>query len=353
MARPAIRETSTVPVKRRTAAFLAARAAAALAAGASARLPPKPAPCPERWLGLLGKYGVEGKASSDFLIREDGGRLQIYDSIPRDLGETGRDSFLLGGRGGSTSVVFFRDSLGGGGACAIGGSLYARKYYPGERDRPPKPTVDLPLDSLWNEARKARPPREKGKFAKPDLVDVRRFDPGIRLALAYSSPRNSYGFPLYDRDVALLQRPAARALARANAFLRPMGFALQLSDAYRPWYVTKFLHLSANPQMRKFVASPNAGSHHNRGTAVDVTLVDLVTGSEADVGHLGGELSERAHSYYPGGTSLQRWHRLVLRTALRSQGFRGLRKVWWHYRYISRNRYGIINVPISKAAGTD
>jgi D-alanyl-D-alanine dipeptidase len=99
--------------------------------------------------------------------------------------------------------------------------------------------------------------------------------------------------------------------------------------------------------MRKFVASPNAGSHHNRGTAVDVTLFDLAAGREADVGHLGGELSERAHSLFPGGTSLQRWHRLVLRTALERQGFRGLSKEWWHFRHISRSRYPIINVYLS------
>lgn len=316
---------------------------------AKAVLPPRPAPCPERWLGLLGKYGQPGNDKSDFLIREDGGRLQTYDSMPGDLREAGKDSFHFEGSGKGRKAVFLRDSLGGGGACIIDGVPFARKYYPGERARPPKPTVDMPLDSLWAEARRARPPAEKGKFAKPDLVDVRQYDPGVRLALAYSSPRNSYGFALYDRDAALLQRPAAQALARANRWLGERGFALQISDAYRPWHVTKFLHLSANPTMRRFVASPQAGSHHNRGTAVDATLFDLSTGREADVGHLGGELSERAHSFFPGGTALQRWHRQVLRTALERQGFRGLRKEWWHYRHISRERYPISNMPISQA----
>ncbi len=313
------------------------------------RLPPRPAPCPERWLGLLGKYGGMAADSGDFLVLETGGKLQLLGEKRLTLAEAGRDSFMAVVYGRLTSVVFSRDSLNRGIACSIGGRRYRRKFFPGECSRPPKPTIDLPLDSLWAEARKANPPQEKGKFAKPDLVNVREYDPEIRLSLAYSSPSNSYGFSLYDRDAALLQRPAARALARANRWLKERGFALQISDAYRPWYVTKFLHLSATPQMRKFVASPKAGSHHNRGTAVDVTLVDLSTGKEADVGHLDGELSERAHSFFPGGTSLQRWHRLLLRTAMEGQGFRGLRKEWWHFRHISRKRYPIINMPLSEA----
>lgn len=313
-------------------------------------LPPKPAPCPQRWVGLLGKYGAAGTDTSDFLILENGGKLQLLGGKRLTLAEAGRDSFLAAVSGRLTGVVFIRDSLDGGISCSVAGRIHVRKFYPGERARPPKPTLPLPLDSLWAEARKSSPPREKGAFAKPDLVDVKKYDPGIRLDLAYSSPRNSYGFPLYDRDAALLQRPAALALARANASLKPLGFALQLSDAYRPWHVTKFLHLSANAQMRKFVASPNAGSHHNRGTAVDATLFDLASGREADMGHLDDELSERAHSLFPGGTTLQRWHRLVLRTALERQGFRGLRKEWWHFRHVGRARYPIMNVPVSQAA---
>jgi len=295
----------------------------------------------------LGKYGLEGSSQYDFLIREDERRLQIYDSLSRDLVERGRDSFILGTGDRARLVIFARDSLGRGIACSIGDERFIRKFYPGENESPPKPTLDLPLDSLWTEAKKARPPKEKGRFAKPDLVDVRKYDPDIRLSLAYASAKNSYGFPLYDRNMALLQRPAAQALARANLFLKKLGFVLQLSDAYRPWYVTKFLHLSANPQMKRFVANPRAGSHHNRGTAVDVCLVDIATGKEADVGHLGGELSERAQSLYPGGTSLQRWHRLVLRQTMERHGFRGLHKEWWHFRYIGRERYPIMNLPLS------
>lgn len=323
----------------------------AVAAEGNNLLPPQPAPCPGEWLGLIGKYGVGKSDSSDFLVREEQGKLQIYRQHQAwDLGPWGRDTFLMQRGEHKSGIAFVRDSSGAGLACFWDDSVFIRKFYPGEKEPPPRPTLDLPLDSLWRQARRARPPQERGKFSPTDLVDVRRFDPEIRLALAYAQSRNSYGFPLYDRNVALLQRPAAQALARANRWLKDRGYVLQLSDAYRPWYVTKFLHLSANPQMKKFVASPRAGSHHNRGTAVDVTLVDLATGREVDMGHLDGELSERAHSFYPGGTSLQRWHRLLLRTAMEKHGFRGLAKEWWHFRYLAGGRYRITNLPLSAIA---
>jgi len=315
-------------------------------------LPPKPAPCPVEWVGLIGKYGMENSDSSDFLVREEQGRLQIYRRGQAwDLGPWGRDTFLMQRGERKSGIAFARDSSQAGIACYWDDSLFVRKFFPGEKEAPPKPTLDLPLDSLWRQARRAVPPKERGRFSLTDLVDVRRFDPEIRLALAYAGSQNSYGFPLYDRNVALLQRPAARALACANRWLKERGYVLQLSDAYRPWYVTKFLHLSANAQMKKFVASPAAGSYHNRGTAVDVTLFDLAAGREADMGHLGGELSERAHRFYPGGTSLQRWHRLLLRTAMEKHGFRGLAKEWWHFRYVAGGRYRLCNRPLSAVAG--
>ncbi|MCU0608109.1 MAG: serine hydrolase, partial [Candidatus Edwardsbacteria bacterium] len=97
-----------------------------------------------------------------------------------------------------------------------------------------------------------------------------------------------------------------------------------------------------------FYANPNVGSHHNRGTTVDVTLYELADGNEADMGYAQDELSERAASWYPGGTSLQRWHRTVLRTALAAEGFRGLRKEWWHFRHIGTRPYRLMNVGLDE-----
>jgi len=309
---------------------------------------PKPQPCPERWLGLIGKYGSSGGTAESFLVLEKDGQLQLLGQAYQWLSEKGRDTFSMTGDP-NRPVIFSRDSLGQAVTCASGGQQYSRIPYPGEPGTARRQARGLALDSLWREARRARPPRERGRFASADLVEIRDLAPEIVVDQDYADPGNTYGFSLYDREAAYLQRPAAKALARASGSLRKFGFILKIGDAYRPWHVTKFLRLAAPPSERQFYANPAKGSHHNRGTAIDATLVDLATGREADMGYGEDELSERAASDFPGGTSLQRWNRLALRTALEREGFRNLRTEWWHFRFISRRRYPIMNLPLSRA----
>jgi zinc D-Ala-D-Ala dipeptidase len=279
-------------------------------------------------------------------VLERDGSLYLLDTADHALGEAGRDSFSLdGGR----AVVFARDSLGRAVQCRAGDSAFVRVSFTRPSGAGDRPASRQCLDSLWTAARRSAPPRMTKRSARSDLADLRSLAPGIRTGLAYAGTRNEYGFALYDRDAALLQRPAAQALGRVQRRLEELGYGLLVSDAYRPWHVTKFLYLAAPPEQRPFYADPRAGSHHNRGTTVDITLVDLATGREADMGYGPGELSERAAAGYPGGTSLQRWHRLLLRRAMAAGGFRGLRKEWWHFRYISPKRYPILNLKHSGA----
>jgi len=70
-----------------------------------------------------------------------------------------------------------------------------------------------------------------------------------------------------------------------------------------------------------FVADPAQGSRHNRGCAVDLTLYDLATGKPIEMPGTYDEMSPRSFPNYPGGTSLQRWHRDLLRRAMESEGF--------------------------------
>jgi len=85
----------------------------------------------------------------------------------------------------------------------------------------------------------AAPPVEHGDFRAPDLVELTRIEPGIRLDIRYASTRNFLGTPLYGQARAFLQRPAALALARVHRALAADGYGVLVHDAYRPWYVTK------------------------------------------------------------------------------------------------------------------
>jgi serine beta-lactamase-like protein LACTB len=96
--------------------------------------------------------------------------------------------------------------------------------------------------------------------------------------------------------------------------------------------------------LRGFVANPATGSRHNRGCAIDLTLYDLLTGRPIEMVSGYDEFSDRAYPDYPGGTSLQRWHRRLLRTTLESEGFTVVPNEWWHFDYRDWRKYPVTNL---------
>ena len=121
-----------------------------------------------------------------------------------------------------------------------------------------------------------------------------------------------------------------------------------MHDGYRPWYVTK-IFWDATPQDKKWlVANPAQGSRHNRGAAVDLTLYRLATGRAVEMPSTYDETTDRARAEYPGGTSLQRYHRALLRRALEHEGFLHNASEWWHFDFKDWREYPILNVPFEK-----
>ena len=96
------------------------------------------------------------------------------------------------------------------------------------------------------------------------------------------------------------------------------------------------------------MADPQKGSRHNRGCAVDLTLYDLTTGKPIEMPGLYDEMSPRSFPNFPGGTSLQRWNRDLLRRAMESEGFTVNEDEWWHFDYKDWKQYTILNVPFEK-----
>ncbi len=99
---------------------------------------------------------------------------------------------------------------------------------------------------------------------------------------------------------------------------------------------------------RIFVADPSKGSKHNRGSAVDLTLYELATGKPVKM--VGGydEFSPRSFPDYPGGTSLERWHRGLLQHAMEAEGFTVFEFEWWHFDYRDWAKYPILNRPFRR-----
>ena len=201
-----------------------------------------------------------------------------------------------------------------------------------------------PVEELRAQALREQPPHEQGTFLEPDLVELIKLDPTIKLDIGYATTNNFLGTPVYTQARAFLQRSVAEALLRAHRELQAQGYGLIIHDGYRPWYVTK-IFWDATPDDKKiFVANPAEGSKHNRGCAVDLSLYDLKTGKEVTMPSGYDEMTDRAFSDYAGGMADESARRAILRQAMEKQDFKVNPKEWWHFDYKDWQQYPILNV---------
>jgi D-alanyl-D-alanine dipeptidase len=191
------------------------------------------------------------------------------------------------------------------------------------------------------------PPHEEGTFRQPELVELKKLDPTIKLDIRYATANNFLGRPVYTEARAFLQRPAAEALRRAHRALRKQGYGLVIHDGYRPWSVTKIFWDATAEDKKIFVADPAKGSRHNRGCAVDLSMFDLKTGKTVEMPSLYDEMSERAHINYQGGSIEARRLRDLLRAVMETEGFAVYEPEWWHYDYKDWQSYRILNISFS------
>ena len=176
------------------------------------------------------------------------------------------------------------------------------------------------------------------------LVDIALLAPSIRQDVRYSTSRNFLGKPIYSKAKIFLLEPAAKALVRVQNSLLKQGLSLLIFDGYRPYEVSKLFWKNATPKQRMFLAPPSAGSSHNRGMAVDVTLFDLKTGREVKMPSAYDEMSEKGSIYYYGGTPEERKLRNLLISEMEAEGFRVYVREWWHFDFKGWENYPLLNV---------
>ncbi len=307
---------------------------------------PPPVP-PMAWRGLIGEYGSD-TVTRVMILERDGSLIARFDSAHYRTLKASGTGFSMD-RGPRGEAVRFR--LGPRGralAIVLGDSVVPRRAI-GPEDGSVFRVVPLkPVAVLRRAALVAAPPVEPGDFLAADLVELVRLDSTIHLDIRYASSRNFLGQPLYTQARAFLQRPAAEALARVQKALRARGYGLLIHDGYRPWYVTKMFWDATPSAQHEFVANPADGSRHNRGAAVDLSLYELRTGHPVEMPGTYDEFSHRSYPTYEGGTSRQRWHRELLRSAMEAEGFSVFTSEWWHFDYKDWKRYRIGNVTFEK-----
>ena len=179
------------------------------------------------------------------------------------------------------------------------------------------------------------------------------FVPGIVQEIRYYSTYNFVGDRVdgYEEPVALLSHDAARALKAVSNEMMVKGYRLKVFDAYRPVTAVKhfiywaiededirmkpYFYPDINKQDTFELGYIAKQSSHSRGSAIDLTLLDMKTGREVDMGGPFDLFSEVSHPDYRGITDEQYANRMLLRAAMERNGFEPYECEWWHFRLVN------------------
>jgi zinc D-Ala-D-Ala dipeptidase len=175
------------------------------------------------------------------------------------------------------------------------------------------------------------------------MEELKSVIPGIIYDLRYATRNNFMHRHMYPPSTryTYLRAPAAQALKKVQEELRISGLGLKIFDAYRPYSVTvKFWELVKD---ERYVANPSKGSGHNRGIAVDLTIVNLKTGRELDMGTGFDNFSDTAHHDFTQLSPTVLQNRKLLRTVMEKYGFNIFESEWWHYFLKNGERFEILD----------
>jgi zinc D-Ala-D-Ala dipeptidase len=190
------------------------------------------------------------------------------------------------------------------------------------------------------------PQISQGKVPNSQLVDIRTVNSKIGLDMRYATANNFLKRKVYAQARCLLRATAAERLAKVQKAIEKQGFALKVYDCYRPLSVQKEMWKLV-PDSR-YVADPAKGSRHNRGSAVDITMVNLKTKKELPMPTGFDDFSDRAHLDYQGGTAESRKNRDFLQQAMKQQGFLAIPTEWWHFDDPDWQKYSLLDTPLEK-----
>ena len=164
-------------------------------------------------------------------------------------------------------------------------------------------------------------------------TEVNRLDPSIRLDLRYATANNFVKEKMYECPRCFLRPDVARAIVKAHKALQKKGYGLKMYDCYRPRPIQWKLWNKV-PDTR-YVADPRKGSMHNRGMAVDLTIVDK-NGQELDMGTDFDYFGKEAYHSYAGHSDQVQENRQLLVETMQEHRFRSTSTEWWHYSYIPK-----------------
>lgn len=175
------------------------------------------------------------------------------------------------------------------------------------------------------------------------MLELKRIIPDIVYDLRYATDENFTKTKLYaQKEQTFLRLPAARALANVQQALKENGLGIKIFDAYRPYSATKKMWELIKDE--RYVANPAKGSGHNRGIAVDLTIIELGTGKELDMGTGFDHFSDTAHHSFSVLSDEVQKNRRLLKETMMQYGFQPLETEWWHYSWPNNRNYEVLDL---------
>ncbi len=186
----------------------------------------------------------------------------------------------------------------------------------------------------YKESVKANPDKE--------LIDLENFVPDMIMDIRYATANNFTGKKIYNLAKAYARRPVAEALKKAQAEFKKSGVSVKMHDAYRPYSATVKFYEEYHDTT--YVASPYKGSRHNRGCALDMTIVDLKTKKELKMPTEYDSFSKDAWPTTPVKDPEIRKNRDLIIRVMENNGFKVNASEWWHFDFVGWNKFEVMNI---------
>ncbi len=176
-----------------------------------------------------------------------------------------------------------------------------------------------------------------------ELIDLEKFIPNIVLDVRYASTNNFTKEKIYNLSKAYSRKPVAIALKKAQDEFNKLGYGIKVYDGYRPYSATiKFYEVMKGDTM--YVASPYKGSKHNRGCALDLTLVDLKTKEELKMPTEWDTASKESWADAPVNDPVVAKNREMLISIMEKNGFKVYSAEWWHFDFVGWQKYDVMDI---------
>ena len=176
-----------------------------------------------------------------------------------------------------------------------------------------------------------------------EMTGLKNKIPGIKFDMRYAAGNNFLHKKLYPSPAtAFIRMDAATALSEVQNELKQKGLCLKIFDAYRPYSVTEKIWRLVKDE--RYAASPEKGSNHNRGVAVDLTIIEIKTNTALNMGTDFDCFNDSAHHDFTALPDTVLKNRLLLRTIMKKHGFIAMETEWWHYSLPDAKEYELLDL---------